>query len=191
MIRWPHLPQIVFASTNHDKFREVQSILSSYGITVTFAKASLVEIQSESLEEIAANKAKSAFEKVSRQVIVEDDGLFVDILGGFPGQYSSYVFRTIGNKGLLRLLDGSEGKARAASFVSAIAYSDGKQNIVFVGQSKGMIAMEPAGEGWGYDPVFIPENSSLTFGQLGARKSEFSHRRHALDKFAAWYCNRK
>ncbi|MDQ5875907.1 MAG: non-canonical purine NTP pyrophosphatase, partial [Thermoproteota archaeon] len=71
-------------------------------IAVDFSHTHLVEIQSDSLEEIAREKAKAAFAKVKRQIIVEDDGLFIDSLSGFPGQYSSFVFKTIGNDGILK-----------------------------------------------------------------------------------------
>ena len=85
---------VTFASTNQNKYREVQSILSAHNINVDFAQINLVEIQSESLEEIAREKAKNAFSQVGRPVIVEDDGLFIDALGGFPGQYSSHASTT-------------------------------------------------------------------------------------------------
>src|ERR671925_202230 len=98
---------ITFASTNQDKYLEVQLILSTQNISVDFAQTRLVEVQSDSLKEIAIEKAKTAFAKLGRPVIVEDDGLFIDSLGGFPGQYSSFVFNTIGNNGILRLLSGA------------------------------------------------------------------------------------
>ena len=113
---------ITFASTNQNKFFEVQLILSTQNVSVEFAKISLVEIQSDSLEEIAREKAKTAFAEVGRQVIVEDDGLFIDSLGGFPGPYSSFVFRTIGNDGILKLLAGSA--KRSAYFRSLFALYD-------------------------------------------------------------------
>src|SRR5919107_4870109 len=110
---------ITFASTNKNKFLEIQSILSTRNISVIFSNIHLVEIQSDSLEEIAREKAKTAFAKVGRQVIVEDDGLFINSLGGFPGQYSSFVFRSIGNDGILKLLAGAA--KRSAYFQSVIA----------------------------------------------------------------------
>ncbi|WP_415281855.1 non-canonical purine NTP pyrophosphatase [Candidatus Nitrososphaera sp. FF02] len=126
--------QVTFASTNQNKYNEVRSILAPHNISVDFLQAELVEIQSDSLEEIAREKAKSAYEKAGRPVIVEDDGLFIDALGGFPGQYSSYVFKTVGNAGILKLL---EGKARTARFLSIIAYTDGKSVGLFEGNVEG------------------------------------------------------
>jgi XTP/dITP diphosphohydrolase len=160
------MENITFASTNQNKFLEVQSILSTRNISVDFSQIRLVEIQSDSLEEIAREKAKTAFAKVGRQVIVEDDGLFIDNLGGFPGQYSSFVFRTLGNDGILKLLAGSA--KRSAYFRSLIAFR----------VTEG---------GWGYDPIFVPDGTDLTFAELKKSKNEYSHRKRALEKFALWY----
>ena len=77
--------QVTFASTNQNKYNEVKSILAPHNISVGFLQAGLVEIQSDSLEEITREKAKSAYEKAGRPVIVEDDGLFIDALGGLSG----------------------------------------------------------------------------------------------------------
>jgi XTP/dITP diphosphohydrolase len=176
---------VTFASTNQNKYREVQSILSSHGIVVDFAQVSLVEVQSASLEEIAGEKAKSAFAKAGRPVIVEDDGLFINALKGFPGQYSSHAFKTIGNDGILKLLAGSAD--RSASFRSLIAFYDGKRLSISEGKVEGKISDKITEGGWGYDPIFIPAGSSLTFAQLKEKKNEYSHRKKALDKFAKWY----
>lgn len=173
---------VTFASTNQNKYREVQSILSAHNISADFAQINLVEIQSDSLEEIATEKAKSAFLQVGRPVIVEDDGLFVDALGGFPGQYSSHAFKTIGNEGILKLLAGSAD--RSASFRSLIAFYDGKHMSISEGRADGRISDKITEGGWGYDPIFIPAGTDLTFAQLGNRKNEYSHRKAALEKFA-------
>lgn len=176
---------VTFASTNQNKYREVQSILSAHGISVDFAQVSLVEVQSDSLEEIAKEKAKSAFAQVSRAVIVEDDGLFIDALKGFPGQYSSHAFKTIGNNGVMKLLAGSND--RGASFRSLIAFYDGKTLSISEGRVDGSISHRITEGGWGYDPIFIPAGAGLTFAQLKEKKNEYSHRKKALDSFARWY----
>ncbi len=176
---------VTFASTNQNKFFEVQSILAMHNIPVDFAQMNLVEIQSDSLEEIAREKAKSAFSQVGRPVIVEDDGLFIDALKGFPGQYSSYAFKTLGNRGILKLLGGSPD--RSASFRSLIAFYDGIRLSISEGRVYGRISEKIAEGGWGYDPIFIPAGVELTFAELGDKKNDYSHRKAALDKFAAWY----
>ena len=176
---------VTFASTSQNKYREVQSILSAYGIAVDFAQITSLEIQSDSLEEIAGEKAKSAFALVGRPVIVEDDGLFIDALKGFPGQYSSYSFKTIGNDGILKLLAVSPD--RSASFRSLIAFYDGSRLSISEGKVEGRISEKITEGGWGYDPIFIPVGTNLTFAQLKEKKNEFSHRKKALDSFAKWY----
>src|SRR5918996_1777857 len=176
---------ITFASTNQNKFLEVQSILSTRNISVNFSQIHLVEIQSDSLEEIAREKAKTAFAKVRRQVIVEDDGLFIDSLGGFPGQYSSFVLRTIGNDGILKLLAGSA--KRSAYFRSLIAFYNGITLSMSDGRVDGRISDRVTEGGWGYDPIFVPDGTDLTFAELKKNKNEYSHRKRALEKFAQWY----
>ncbi|MGI0025352.1 MAG: RdgB/HAM1 family non-canonical purine NTP pyrophosphatase [Nitrososphaera sp.] len=178
------LRSLTFASSNENKFREVRSILSSSGISVELAQISLVEVQSDSIEQIVAVKVKSAFALVNRPVFVEDDGLFIDSLNGFPGQYSSFVFRTIGNAGIMKLLAGTVN--RSASFRSMIAYYDGEKMSISEGRVDGSISDRITEGGWGYDPIFIPAEAGLTFAQLGERKNEYSHRMKALQKFADW-----
>lgn len=205
---------ITFASTNQSKYNEVRSILlNRHGIAVDFFQAELIEIQSDSLEDIAKEKAKSAFVKklggraeeeeeeeekrMNKPVIVEDDGLFIEALNGFPGQYSSHVFKTIGNAGILKLLEDLDN--RSAFFRSLIAYYDGKDLLIFEGKVDGKIISDKkittgvcgnssaSAGGWGYDPIFIPDGTDLTFAQLGDKKNEYSHRKAALEKFANWY----
>jgi XTP/dITP diphosphohydrolase len=151
----------------------------------------LTEIQSDFLVEIAMEKSKYAFEKISKPIIVEDDGLFIDELNGFPGQYSSYSFNTIGNDGILKLLVNS--KSRTAYFKSVFVFYDGKIMQNFLGDIKGKITHRPLGNGWGYDPIFIPDGSEFTFAQLQEqnRKANYSHRTQALKKFAEWYDQQK
>ena len=106
----------------------------------------------------------------------------MDRLGGFPGPYSSYVFETIGNAGIIKLLD----EKRDASFQSVIAYCDSNNKLSFHGRINGKISAKQAGDGWGYDPIFIPEKESKTFAQI-KDKNKISHRYKALVKFANWF----
>ena len=185
------MPKLCFVSTNHNKYLEIKSVLQKYLIPVEFSEIILTEIQSDSIEEIAIEKSKDAFAEISRPVIVEDDGLFIYELNGFPGQYSSYVYKTIGNDGILKLLNNS--KHRFAAFKSFFAFcSTAKNSLGFKGEVEGKISHNITEGGWGYDPIFIPNGSNLTFGQLQmiGRKKEFSHRSQALNKFAQWYKQR-
>jgi XTP/dITP diphosphohydrolase len=177
---------ITFASSNQNKYLEVQLILSAQGISVDFSQIHLVELQSNSLEDIAREKAKSAFAKLNRPVIVEDDGLFIDCLGGFPGPYSSFVSKTIGNDGILKLLSGST--KRSGYFCSLIAFYNGKTLSISEGRVEGRISERIAGSGgWGYDPIFVPSGTNLSFTELTKNKNAYSHRKRALEQFAQWY----
>ena len=130
-------------------------------------------------------KAKDAFSKFKKPIIIEDDGLFIDSIDGFPGPYSSYVFKTIGNKGILNLLKNN----RKAKFVSIITYCDKTILQSFDGKLNGKISKTQKGKGWGYDPIFIPNNSKKTFAELN-NKNELSHRYKALRKFSKWYLHK-
>ncbi len=181
----PQSFDLFFASSNSNKFQEAKKILDGFGINLGFFKCELEEIQSNSLKEIAKNKAIQAFQKCKKPLIVEDDGLFIDSLNGFPGPYSSYVFKTIGNKGILKLLK----QNRKAKFVSIISFYDKKNNESFESKVNGIISKQVIGLGWGYDPIFIPSKSKKTFAQL-KNKNELSHRFKALKKFSNWYLDK-
>jgi XTP/dITP diphosphohydrolase len=143
------------------------------------------EIQADSLEEVAAWGVSYVQERFRDTFILEDAGLFIDTLQGFPGVYSKYVFFTIGLEGILRVLDGVEN--RNAVFRSVYAYNEpGKKPIIVIGECQGVISMEKQGtRGFGYDPIFIPDGAQKTFGEMSvAEKNQFSHRAKALDKLA-------
>jgi len=176
---------LFFVSSNNYKYQEAKKILDSFGINLGFFKSNLEEIQSNSIKEISSKKAIDAFSKYKKPLIVEDAGLFIDSLDGFPGPYSSYVFKTIGNKGILNLLK----QKRKAKFVSVVTYCD--KNILKTFDSKlfGSISKNSKGKDWGYDPIFIPKNYTKTFAELN-NKNELSHRYKALKKFSNWYLHR-
>lgn len=173
---------LFFVSSNENKYREARKILSGFGVDAGFICSSLEEIQSDSLREIAEKKARDAFDKFGKPVIVEDDGLFIDGLGGFPGPFSSYVFQTIGNSGILRLLK----RDRKAKFVSVISFCSEDTSKSFEAKLFGSIADSPKGSGWGYDPIFVPKDTGRTFAEL-PEKNSISHRYKALKKFSSWY----
>ena len=176
---------LFFVSSNNHKYLEAKKILDSFGIKLGFFKSNLEEIQSNSIKEISSKKAIDAFSKCKKPLIIEDAGLFIDSLDGFPGPYSSYVYKTIGNKGILNLLK----QKRKAKFVSVVTFCD--KNILKSFDSKlmGSISKNSKGKGWGYDPIFIPKNSKKTFAELN-NKNELSHRFKALKKFSNWYLHK-
>jgi XTP/dITP diphosphohydrolase len=183
---------IFFATNNINKFNEARKELARYEIAVAMFRIKTLEIQSESLEEIAKTSALDVCEKCRLPIIVEDAGLFIEALNGFPGPYASYVYKTIGNKGLLRLMENVEN--RKAVFRSVIAYcsSDTTAPICFSGEVEGEVTLEERTSenksSFGFDPVFKPTRSTKTFAEMSiTEKNRFSHRAKALRKFAEWY----
>lgn len=178
---------LYFASSNENKFLEIKNLLEKEkDIKIHFSKIILKEIQSESIIEVAEDKVKKAFNIIKKPVIVEDDGLFIKDLNGFPGIYSSFVFKTIGNKGILNLLKGNRN--RKANFISIFSFFNGEIIESFSGETTGYITTKILPEGWGFDPIFKPENEDKTYGQIDTlKKNKISHRSKALRKFLEWY----
>ena len=183
------LSELFFASSNENKFQEAERILSNLGVQINFFKTILEEIQSNDLNDIAEKKAIIAYDLIQKPVIIEDDGLFINSLNGFPGPYSSYVYDTIGNKGIMNLLENSE--VRDAKFVSIIAYCDNDDVVkLFESSIPGKISSTIENGGWGYDPIFIPDGESKTYANV-SDKDKFSHRSAALTKFSNWFLDKQ
>lgn len=174
-----------FVTGNPGKAAEAQAALATHGIHVEAVDQPTVEIQADTLEEVARYKAEALRSRVPPPFFVEDAGLFVRSLSGFPGVYSKYVFATVGNEGVLRLLDGA--KDRRATFRAAITYVSGDaEPECFVGEAHGTIARRPRGaHGFGFDPIFVPQGGRRTFAELTREeKDQASHRGAALRAFA-------
>jgi XTP/dITP diphosphohydrolase len=172
---------IKFVTTNSHKFREIGKIAAGYGIDLEMVDRSYPEVQSPDLAEIAKEGARMCAKDLGKGFFVEDSGLFVEKLKGFPGPYSSYVHSTIGNGGILALLGDSE--ERSAFFLSIICYFDGEYHV-FEGRVDGTITHEARGQsGFGFDPIFMPSEAETTFAEMGDRKNEFSHRSRAAEIF--------
>jgi len=155
-------------------------------------RAAKVEIQDPRPENIARFALESALKNNKRLIVVEDSGLFIEGLSGFPGPYSSFVYATIGLKGILSLLRSSRN--RRAYFQSSVAAgSPSLEPQLFTGTVKGRISRCILGKtGFGYDPIFIPEGSRKTFGQTTwSFKNRNSHRAAAFQKFAEWFRRRQ
>lgn len=184
------LEKVVFLVTgNIHKFNEARSVLKEFGFSCAMLNMDATEIQADNLESIAKVSAIEVGKKSALPIIVEDAGLFIDALNGFPGPYSSYVFRTIGIKGVLRLMEDVD--ERNATFHAVVAFysPNVKSPRVFHGKVRGKIARQPRGvHGFGFDPIFLPHiNPSKTFAEIPmSQKNRCSHRAKALRKFAKW-----
>lgn len=183
---------IFFVTNNVNKFNEARRVLAEQRIAVGMLRMKSLEIQSDSLKEIAESSVQDAYRKIRLPIIIEDAGLFVEDLSGFPGPYAAYVYKTIGNSGLLRLMEKVDD--RTAEFQSVIAYLSKylESPICFDGRIRGEITrtekIARRNSGFGFDPIFKPEGSKYTFAEMNTdEKNRFSHRATALRKFAEWY----
>jgi len=183
-------PPLLFVTGNKNKFAEAQKITKRAGIQIEQYHERPVEIQSSSLHEIARHSCQQVLKQVKQPLFVEDAGMFIFHLNGFPGPYSSYVLKTIDNLGILKLMDGE--KNRVAVFRSVIAYGEPSREIqLFEGETMGTISRRIRGSEWGFDPIFIPdEGDGSTYAEMpDDMKNQLSHRAKSLAKFVTWYLN--
>lgn len=140
------------------------------------------EIQADTTEEISQDSARKLISKIGAPFFIEDTGLYIISLRGFPGPYSSYVQSTLGNQGILLLMG---GKDPTAFFLTVITYFDGKRLHQFPGKLQGKISSDARGEkGFGYDPIFIPAGHKMTLAEMSIEeKNKISHRSIAVREF--------
>ncbi len=178
--------KLAFVTSNKHKLEEAAKIMKLYGIELYMVPAAKSEVQASRLEDVALLAARYAYEELRKPLIVEDAGLFIDALKGFPGPYSSFVFKTVGVNGILKLMNGVDD--RRARFKAAVAYIDGNCEVVFTGEVEGTITLEPRGtKGFGFDPIFVPLGEKRTFAEMSVdEKNRYSHRAKALRKLGSW-----
>ncbi len=181
--------ELYFATGNSGKVKDAQTILDDTDVTVKQLDVNLVELQEASLEEIVTYKVEQAVERsqlLGTYIMADDSGLFVDALNGFPGILSSPFDTKVGKEKLLDLLDDEDD--RTAEFRAAIALYDPITETVktFTGSVKGTI-VEPRGDdGFGYDPMFVPDGHNKTFAEDMEYKHQVSHRNAALQQLKQW-----
>jgi len=180
---------IFFATGNISKFNEARKVLAEHSVAVAMLRIEASEIQDDDIENIANVASLDAARRSLLPVIVEDAGLFIDALNGFPGPYSKYAYQTIGKEGVVRLLENCED--RRARFRSVVAFCSPRTvPRCFHGVVEGRITEKIRGSsGFGFDPIFEPtEKLGKTFGEMAVEeKNELSHRARALRSFAEWY----
>ena len=200
---------INFVTSNLGKVKEFKQILEPE-IKVNHIKLSYPELRSDDPEEIArqsaqmlANTLKNSkrifgAQKISKKfsselkknVVVEDSGLFIKVLNDFPGTCSAYIHKRIGLQGMIKLMEGI--KDRECTYKSAVAYCEyGKKPISFLGEEKGKVAENIKGNyGFGHDPIFIPENSNKTYGEIKNCEEVKKFRRMAVLKLKNYLSKR-
>ena len=185
---------ILFATANRHKVQEVQQILGQDYTVETPADHGILEDIPEnepSLEGNALFKARYVFERTGIPCFADDTGLEVTALNGAPGVYSArYAGESKDPQANMRKLTEALQAApdRSARFRTAIAYVSAEEERLFEGIVEGHILQEQRGnEGFGYDPIFVPQGRNLTFAQMTAEeKNELSHRGRAMQKLIAF-----
>ena len=182
--------EIIFITTNKDKVKEIQDFADaeSKRIKIEHLEYDYPELQLAEIESVAKESANYIREKmtIKKPFFLEDSGLLIHALNGFPGPFSAFVFDKIGNEGILKLMADKKGEERKATFKTVIAFCESRKTVpvLFVGTAEGEIAEEIRGEGgFGYDPIFEFEGTGKTFAELSTEeKNKISHRGRAFRK---------
>lgn len=156
--------KITYITGNKAKIDSAKMYLEPLGIEVDNKKLDIDEIQRDTCEEVVSKSVEEAYKILNRPVLKNDSGLFIDALNGFPGVYTHYVDDTIGEDGILKLMEGKTN--RKARFIEVYAYKENdKPPVLFKSVTEGKITREKSGEyGWSFDFIFKPAGSSKTLG---------------------------
>jgi XTP/dITP diphosphohydrolase len=181
---------IIIASNNSHKIKEISAVLEKSVRLISLSEAGIREDIPENaltLEENALEKARYVHRKTGSNVFADDTGLEVEALNGAPGIFSARYAGPDKNSdnNIVRLLEELKNhKNRKARFRTAIALIFDNKEYIFEGIINGRIITEKRGNsGFGYDPVFLPDNEEYTFAEMPAqRKNMISHRAIAIKK---------
>ena len=191
------IPEIVFATNNVHKLEEARAILKGQLKVLSLSDIGChddIPETADTLEGNALIKARWVKEKYGYDCFADDTGLMVEVLGGAPGVYSA---RYAGEHcspadNIALLLENLKGKAnREAKFVTVVALIFQGKEYLFEGEVKGHITESNKGiSGFGYDPVFVPQESHLSFAEMAPEeKNLISHRGRAMKKLANFLAN--
>lgn len=173
---------------NPGKLEEIKRLLP--GVIVNSLPLDIQEIQSLDPREVALAKAKAAYEVSGKEPgVIEDVSVIIPALKGLPGPYIDAFMKTLGNEGIVKLLEDSGD--RSASALINVVYTDNKgESHIFEGEVRGSIAEKPRGEGFGWDPIFIPKGETRTFGEMTPEeKDKYSMRAIAFAKLLEYLKN--
>ncbi|NQY68228.1 MAG: RdgB/HAM1 family non-canonical purine NTP pyrophosphatase [Flavobacteriales bacterium] len=187
--------KLLFATSNENKVKEIREILKDQFDVLSLIDVgweSEIEENGSTIEENASIKSKAVYDKLSISCFSDDSGLEVSELGGEPGVHSARYADSVNpssEKNMAKLLSCLEGKKnRKARFKTIVSLIIDSEEQLFEGIVNGHISEYKRGEdGFGYDPIFIPEGYSSSFAEMSSReKNAISHRRIAIDKLCAY-----
>lgn len=185
--------KILFITSNSSKVQLANERLKRYGIEVEQYRAELLEPQAFDVEEVALQKARQLIDSVKAPFVVEDSGLYIEKLSGFPGALMKPVLDSIGETGLIKLMSGES--YRCVLVKSVLVYCDPSEKTIkpFTGNYKGSLATAPVGEvtrGWKVSRIFIPHDGRKTLAEMNDGEWEefledFKKDDH-YEKFGRW-----
>lgn len=172
------LSNLVVVTTNKNKLAEINTIL---GTNHQISKIDIPEIQSLDLDEVITQKAKDAYAKIKKPVMVEDISFEIKALNGLPGTFIKFFLKTLGTEGTVKLVSGLPTDTKVTA---AVAIFDGKTFKIFKGIVYGTLSQKDRGSnGFGFDKVFIPKGYRQTYAEMPQElKNQISHRAKALRK---------
>lgn len=176
------LHDLVVITSNENKLAEINAIL---GTKHKVSTIDIPEIQSLDLDEVITAKAKAAYERIKKPVLVTDVSLEIKALNGLPGTFVKFFLKTLGTEKTVDLI---KGKNTDTTATDAIAVFDGKELKIFKGVMNGTLSKKDKGKnGFGFDKVFIPKGYTKTFAQMPTElKNKISHRAKALKKLKVY-----
>ena len=170
--------EIYFVTTNNGKIQSLKRDFEKHGISIIQKSINLAEPRSSDVQEIAAAKISEAYHLIQKPTIVIDAGFYITSLNGFPRAFVNFALETIGNEGILKLV---ERKSRECEFRECLAYMDKtlKEPKYFTGRVGGVVSDESRGlmqnHLWSkLGLIFIPEGSNKTLAEM------------TLDEYQAW-----
>lgn len=177
------MQELYFVTSNPNKLKEAENILQRKLNMVTLE---VPEIQAMHVKSVVEEKARRAYEKFGKPLIVEDTGFHIKALNDFPGALIKWLIIAVGYQGLCELLNGHED--RSAYTETSVCFYDGKEVHTFTGKVEGNVPEKPRGDnGFAWDTVFQPKGFELTFAEMKPEeKNKISHRAIAFMKLKAY-----
>lgn len=188
--------ELNFITTNSGKREWLSMEFKAFDIDINIKSpmVKIIEPQADSFEEVSISKARQAYDAVKAPVVVEDGGFSIPALSDFPGVYSKYINQTIGNEGLLKLV---EGKDRNAYFITATSFFDGEILKTFTKKIYGTIPLveSPTNSKNAWSnlwKIFIPDGYTKTLSEMSeaeliAYQQNGAKKQSSLASFVKWF----
>lgn len=174
--------ELTLITGNKNKVREFSQILGN-DYTINNIKIDLEEIQSTDVRKVVSHKLQQAYQQLKKPVLVEDTGIHIQSLNGFPGALVKSFWEHLGNEGICQIAGLSSINA-----ITIIGYHDGEKMYFFQGKSTGEIPLKPTMGGFGWDGIFVPKGFNKSYGQMTPEeKNKISQRSKALEELKRFF----